>query len=278
MIKAFTVISAMLFLVIVSSCERNTRCDLLTYTYRFPPSTEDTGYMKMYISQEDFSSGQHPISATTANGLMSFELTGDNQQISFIDIRRADGTNSWSDQAALFQLGISDVHYTSCLTEINYNDQTALYNAINSSATYLHLVLDHEMQDGGNKTWEISEIYDENRVDVSDRPEWICIKNLVFTFFKGGKGAIVRMAVAEGGRSCGVFQELFGDRAEAFATYSLEGDMQDELRITAPAVSDALKAQLTFHIVDSGYDEIEISLTNDSSQLGYALLTPVIYE
>ncbi|QNL47691.1 hypothetical protein H8S90_12705 [Olivibacter sp. SDN3] len=276
MIKVVYAVGLMISLFIPTSCTRNTQCDLLTYTYLFPEHILDEfDYMKIYLHEEDFTIGENGVLGENNNGFVSFELTGDNQDLPFIDIRRTDGTNSWSNQAEIVKLGQSAVNYASCLTEINYSDQEALNKVVNSSPTYMHLVLNDAEQDGGSKTWEIGEVYDENRNNVSDRPEWICIRNLLFTFFKGGKGAVIKIAIKEGDTPCGVFKELFGERMEAFATYSLEGGAQDELRITAPAVSDALKAQLTFNVMSTGYDEIEINLTNGDNQLGYALLTPV---
>lgn len=272
--KAFTTLFLGLLLFCLSSCEHDKVCNIMDYIYIFPEQTiEEVAYIKVYTNERDFTEGQHAVEPDSLSK-SQLVLPTDQTSIPFIDIRYADGTNSWSNQAELGRLTQKSIESAGCKAIFSYADNATLRNTINSSAIYLHLALQQLNQNGGEKTWLIDRIYDEDKLDVTERPEWQCVKGLKFTFYKGGKGAKVKIdaPVAEG--VCGVFEELFGEKSEVFATYSLEGSNQKELRITVPAVSDALKEQLTFQVLESDYDSLNISLTNGSSQIGYATLIP----
>ncbi|MEH6306970.1 hypothetical protein RYH73_15060 [Olivibacter sp. CPCC 100613] len=269
--KAFTILFVGLLFM---SCERDKVCSLMDYIYTFPEQTAgEVAYRKIYANENDFTKGEHGIKSDSLSE-NQIVLPAGRESIPFIDIRYPDGTNSWSNQAELGRLAQKMIESTGCKATFSYTDYAVLKSTINSSPTYLHLTLHDQDQDGGEKMWLIDRIYDEDKVDVTERPEWQCVRALTFTFYKGGKGARVKMNAPTDGNACGFFEELFGEKSEVFATYSLEGQDQKELRITVPAVSDALKEQLTFQVLASDYDQISISLTNSSSQIGYATLIP----
>jgi len=269
-------IGILILLFLFCGCEKNQKCDTLRYTFHLPSQLlADYPYVKLYQNQEDFYQGVNAITVEDSTNGLTFSTMGNNQFTPIWDIRRADGTSSWSDQQALAQLADHQVFFEECSVDVHYTDADALLQAISSSPIYTHLALPGLDQDGGSKTWEISRIFDEDSVEVTERPEWICIKSLVFTFYKGGKGGKIKIGTNNGQSPCGVYEELFNGMSEAYATYSLEGEDQRELRITAPAISDALKEQLTFHIASSSYEQLAISLTNADGQIGYATLTPL---
>lgn len=272
--KVFTGLFATFFCAILIGCNSDKACSIMDYSYIFPGEAfEETTYTKVYTNENNFTKGEQGIAPDSSSGNQVVLQVGA-ESIPFIDIRYPDGTNSWSNQAELTRLAQMNIESTGCKTSFRYNDYSAFRNIIASSPSYLHLALKNGMQDGGEKMWLIERIYDEDKFDVTDRPEWQCVRGLKFTFYKGGKGARVKIGAPSEGGACGVFEELFGTRSEVFATYSLEGEDQQELRITVPAVSDALKEQLTFHVIESAYDHLEISLTNGSAQIGYATLIP----
>ncbi len=280
MSRFLTFLSFIVLLFSVSACERDKSCALMDYTYVLPQQAyHETAYVKLYGSEDNFVTGKDGVGiADSSTNDLRLSLQSQAQAIPFLDIRYPDGTNSWSNQAAITQLGKTAVSSTNCEVTTGFDDYASLKDIIKSSPIYMHLVLENGLQDGGTKSWSIDKIYDEDEFDVSGRPEWACIKKLGFTFLKGGKGAKVKIAIGAGGGACGVLEELFGDKSEAFATYSLEGDDQKELRITAPAVSEALKKQLTFNVIESSYNHLRISLTNDNAQIGYAVLIPLNHE
>lgn len=280
MTRFITYISIILVALCLTSCERDKSCALMSYTYVLPLEIyQDAEYIKLYASEEAFVSGEKGVGMDDSiNSEPHLTLQEQAQAIPFLDIRYSDGKNSWSNQAIITQLGKTAVSSANCETTIRFSDYASFKNSINSSPIYMHLALDDSLQDGGGKSWVVDKIYDEDEFDVSERPEWQCIKKLGFTFFKGGKGAKVKITREVGESLCNVYDELFGDKTEAFATYSLEGNDQKELRITVPAISDALKEQLTFTVMTSDYQHLKISLTNGNSQIGYAVLIPLNHE
>ncbi len=262
-------------LVCLLGCEKDRTCSIMDYHYVFPEEVfAEATYLKIYANENNFIEGQQSVSRPDSLAGTEVVLPAGAESTPLIDIRYPDGTNSWSNQAELARLTQVDLESASCQASFRYLDYSALRNAVNSSPTYLHLALERGDQDGGQKTWLIDRIFDEQEADVTERPEWQCVRGLKFTFYKGGKGAKVKIEAPSEGVACAVFEELFGARSEVFATYSLEGQEQKELRITVPAVSDALKEQLTFQVLNSAYDLLNISLTNGSSQIGYATLIP----
>lgn len=280
MSRSFTFLSFIVLLFSISACERDKSCALMDYTYVLPQQAyQEASYIKLYGSEDNFVGGKDAVGITdsSANDLR-LTLPSQTQAIPFLDIRYPDGTNSWSNQAALAQLSKTTVSSANCEVTAGFDDYTSLKNIVKSSPIFMHLVLENGLQDGGTKSWLIDKIYDEDEFDVSDRPEWACLKTLGFTFFKGGKGAKVKITIGSGENACGVLGELFGDKSEAFATYSLEGNDQKELRITVPAVSEELKKQLTFKVIESDYNHLKISLTNNNAQIGYAVLIPLNHE
>jgi len=261
------------------SCKKDKSCATMNYTYSLPNDlNQEVDYIKLYASEDDFATGERGVGAVDSMGAPYLILNAQVQVTPFLDIRYADGTNSWSNQAELSQLGETSFSSTNCETKINFSDYAALKNVVRSSPVYMHLVLAEASQDGGSKSWLVDKIYDEDEFDVSNRPEWQCVKQLGFTFFKGGKGAKVKITIPPAAGICTMYEELFQGKTEAFATYSLEGDDQQELRITVPAVSDRLKEQLTFSVIESAYDHLRISLTNGNAQVGYAVLIPANHE
>lgn len=273
--KTYTPLLLGVLLVCFLGCERNRVCSIMDYHYIFPEQAfTEAAYLKIYANENNFIEGKQGVSRPDSLAGTQVVLPAGAASMPLIDIRYPDGTNSWSNQAELARLTQADLESASCRASFQYADYAALRNSVNSSPTYLHLALQQADQDGGQKTWLIDRIFDEQEADVTERPEWQCVRGLKFTFYKGGKGAKVKIEAPSEGVACTMFEELFGARSEVFATYSLEGEGQSELRITVPAVSDALKEQLTFQVLHSAYDLLNISLTNGSSQIGYATLIP----
>lgn len=264
---------------LLMGCKRDQSCVSMDYSYILPSNfAQETVYIKLYASEDDFVNGEKGVEAVESAGELYLRLPVQEQSIPFLDIRYGNGANSWSNQSQLAQVSKTTVSSANCETMVRFLDIASLQNSIQSSPIYMYLTLADHTQDGGSKAWAIDKIYDEDEVDVSERPEWQCVKKIGFTFFKGGKGAKVKVTRATGESVCGMYDEFFGDRDEVFATYSLEGSDQKELRITVPAASDVLKELMTFTIVEADYDHLKISLTNGDTQVGYAVLIPFTHE
>lgn len=251
------------------ACKKSARCDLLQYDYSFPEGSRQAyAYAKIYAHESDFSLGLNGHGFASGNSIGIYLSEHD---IPMIDLRREDGLNNWAKLAASQASFQPALNYQDCLSEMRLGQENALDSLLSSSPTYLHLVLPDLYSDGGDKTWYIANLYDLNGNEVTNDLGWRCLKNILFTFYKGGKGAKVKLSM-QSVFSCQGFEELFDDRLEAFATYSLEGPLQDELHITYPVISDEMRLQLTFKVTFSSYDQLDIAVLNGSNELANAIL------
>lgn len=257
----------------VYSC-REDKCSYLNYFFELPNDIDEQFvYAKVYASDENFSSGEGGFEKDHLDTLIG-SPEDFRAGLSKLDLRTEEGMNSWSNQQDVFYRTNTAFDYDACRASVLYPPATVLRELTTSSPTYLHLVLDSLMEDGGDKSWVIDRIYDNNQQDITMIPSWQCLRNLVFTFYKGGKGARIKLTY-QGEETCSDLAELFDGRNEAYATYSLEGVAQDRLEITYPTIHENMRLQFTFAIRSSTYEEIQISVTDGDQQLGYTSLIPL---
>ncbi len=269
-IRFFVLIS---FCAILIAC-REEDCSVINYHFKLSGGLpEDVLFLKLYPGEDAFGAGQDGL-VFNGEDEAAFIAAGEfGGGIGRLDVRMVNGLNSWASQHDIYLNTETEFTYDQCQAFVRLPGGANLNSYIKGSPTYLHLALDSLMQEGGSKTWAIDRIYNEDQIDVTGLSEWTCLRNLTFTFFKGGKGAKVMISTAD--TTCVGFEDLFDGRINAYASYSLEGVDQNRLEITYPSIHDDMRIPLTFTVLESDFGQIGIQVTNQERSIGYTSLTPL---